>query len=214
MWLTASEVISVLAFWGEIFTCFPAWFFPIWNWVEKMKLLHNPAPDRSQRSHLASVMWPEKPRDWWLLLQHSTVRTDLSCFCLGCELALPCGTVSGGCAGWGALLRGQLCWFRPALNAISPDVSCASFQPQCICSHGEAAECWLYECDGAIWVESCIQSPCQRLLSEKPLLTHQLEFRAKVYITPGCSLTWLLTCSKQPVWEQGFMQIPQAIILY
>lgn len=173
----------------------------------------NPAPDKSQRSHLALVVWPEKPMDWWLLLQHCTVTTDLSCFCLD-ELMLPYGTVLGGCVRWGALLRRQLCWFRPTLNAISPNVSCASFQPQSIYSHGEAAECWLYECDGDIWVESCIQSPCRRFLSEEPLLSHQLEFRAKVYIPPGCILTWLLTCSKQPVWEQECMQIPQAIILY
>lgn len=162
-------------FWGD-FCFFQLGFFSsIWNWSKENEAVPaDPAPDQSQRSHLVSVEWPKKSTGQWLLFQalyhHDRPVLLLpgqanaaTWHCFGCLCQMGCSAV------WAAML-----------NAISPGICCASFQPQSLCSHSEAAKCRLCECDRAIWVKSYIQSPCQRFLSENTLLIHQLEFRAKV----------------------------------
>lgn len=142
------SLLNVLPCWWGIFV-FSACFFPIRDWNEEDgAALAAPAPDQRQKSYLALVGVTKKKNPWigGFYFRHCTVMSDLSCFCVG-RLMLPHGTVLGGCVRWGALLRGQQCWFRSMLNAISPGISCASFQPQSVCSHGEAAKCQLYECD-------------------------------------------------------------------
>lgn len=170
MLLVGSEVLSVLACWWGIFVVFSLFFSCLkleWRkWSCSSWFCSRP----EQQSHFCGVT-KKNPLIGGFCFRHCTIMTDLSCFCLG-KLMLPLGTVLGGCVRWGALLCGQQCWFRSMLNAINPGVSCASFQPQSLCSHSEAAKCWLYEYDRDTWAKSHTQSPCQRFLSEKTLLIH------------------------------------------